>query len=117
MQITVRQKRTIRTFINYFLGPLLFIWVSYSIYHQVRQQPGLEKSWQHIRQSFGGAMIWNLIATILLMFVNWSIETIKWKLAVEKIQRISFFTAFRAVLSGVTFSVTTPNRVGEYFGR
>ena len=117
MQITGRQKKNVRIFINYFLGPLLFIWVSYSIYHQVRHQPGLEKSWQHIRQSFKGAMIWNLVATVLLMFANWGIETIKWKLAVQKIQQIDFFTAFKAVLSGVAVSVTTPNRVGEYLGR
>ncbi len=62
-------------------------------------------------------MVWNLVAVLLLMFVNWSIETIKWKLAVRKIQRVDFFTAFKAVLSGVSFSVTTPNRVGEYLGR
>ena len=117
MQITFTQRKSVRTFINYFLGPLLFIWLSYSIYHQVSQQPGLEKSWQHIRESFGGVMIWNLIGTITLMIANWSIETIKWKLAIQKIQRISFFTAFKAVLSGVSFSVTTPNRVGEYLGR
>jgi uncharacterized membrane protein YbhN (UPF0104 family) len=42
---------------------------------------------------------------------------VKWKLAVQKIQRVGFFTAFKAVLSGVSFSVTTPNRVGEYLGR
>jgi Lysylphosphatidylglycerol synthase TM region len=117
MQITSKQKRSIRIFVNYFLGPLLFVWVSYSIYRQVQQQPGLEKSWQHIRQSFNSGMIWNLLAVIVLMLVNWSIETIKWKLAVQKIQRVGFFTAFKAVLSGVSFSVTTPNRVGEYLGR
>ncbi len=54
---------------------------------------------------------------LLLMLVNWSVETIKWKLAVQKIQKVDFFTAFKAVLSGVSFSVTTPNRVGEYLGR
>ncbi len=117
MQITSKQKKTIRVFINYLLGPLLFIWVSYSIYHQVRQQPGLEQSWLHIRQSFNGSIGWSFVAVILLMFVNWSIETIKWKIAVHRIQSVSFFTAFKAVLSGVSFSVTTPNRVGEYLGR
>ncbi len=54
---------------------------------------------------------------VLLMLINWSVETIKWKLAVQKIQKVDFFTAFKAVLSGVSFSVTTPNRVGEYLGR
>ncbi len=117
MQISSRQNKNIRVFINYFLGPLLFTWVSYSIYHQVQQQPGLEKSWQHIRQSLSSSMITNLVAVLMLMLANWSIETIKWKLAVQKIQKIDFFTAFKAVLSGVSFSVTTPNRVGEYLGR
>ena len=62
-------------------------------------------------------MIWNLVAVLVLMLVNWTIETFKWKLAVQKIQQVGFFTAFKAVLSGVSFSVTTPNRVGEYLGR
>jgi len=117
MQITNSQNKNIRVFINYFLGPLLFIWLSYSIYHQVQQQPGLEKSWRHIYESFNSGKIWNLVIVLLLMLVNWSVETIKWKLAVQKIQKVDFFTAFKAVLSGVSFSVTTPNRVGEYLGR
>ncbi len=117
MQVTSKQKKSIRIFISYFLGPILFAWVSYSIYHQVQRQPGLEKSWQHILQTFNSGMIWNLFAVVLLMLTNWSIETVKWKLAVQKIQRVGFFRAFKAVLSGVSFSVTTPNRVGEYLGR
>jgi hypothetical protein len=30
---------------------------------------------------------------------------------------MNFFTAFKAVISGVSFSVSTPNRIGEYLGR
>jgi len=117
MKITSRQNKNIRVFINYFLGPVLFIWLSYSIYHQLQQQPDLEKSWQHTRESFNSGMIWNLAAVFVLMLANWIIETFKWKLAVQKIQEVGFLTAFKAVLSGVSFSVTTPNRVGEYLGR
>ncbi|MEI9945655.1 MAG: lysylphosphatidylglycerol synthase domain-containing protein [Chitinophagaceae bacterium] len=119
MQIkTLLRKRTIRIFINYFLGPLLFIWLSYSIYAQIQKQPDLERSWQHIKNSsFGSPLIWNLAAVVILMVVNWSIETVKWKLCVQRIQQINFITAFKAVLSGVSFSVSTPNRVGEYLGR
>jgi len=51
------------------------------------------------------------------MLINWSIEAIKWRLSIKKIQDVSFLKAFRAVLSGVSFSVSTPNRVGEYLGR
>ena len=117
MQINSRQKKQVRIFINTFLGPLLFIWLSYSVYRQIRQQPDLERSWDHISASFSSGMVWNLIAVIILMLVNWSLETVKWKLAVGKIQQVDFLTAFKAVLSGVSFSVTTPNRIGEYLGR
>lgn len=117
MQVNNRHTGLLKRFVNYFLGPLLFLWLSYSIYQQVRQQADLEKSWQHIRQSFNSGTIWNLGAVMLLMIVNWGIETLKWKLAVGRIQQVGFSTAFKAVLSGVSFSVTTPNRVGEYLGR
>lgn len=54
---------------------------------------------------------------LLLMMVNWLIETLKWRYLVAKIERISFRNSVIAVLTGVTVSIFTPNRVGEYFGR
>lgn len=113
----MKLNKNIKIFVNYFLGPVLFAWVSYSIYNQVQHQPDLEKSWQHIRESFKGPMILNLIGVFILMIVNWGIEAFKWKLSVQKIQQLTFFTSFKAILSGTSFSVSTPNRVGEYLGR
>ena len=37
--------------------------------------------------------------------------------AFKAIQQIYFFTAYKSVLSGVTLSLNTPNRMGEYGGR
>jgi len=51
------------------------------------------------------------------MLCNWSLEALKWKISIQSLQTISFTKAFRAVLSGVSFSVNTPNRIGEYLGR
>lgn len=51
------------------------------------------------------------------MLLNWGFEALKWKISVRDIHSISFFQAFKAVLSGVSVSVTTPNRIGEYIGR
>jgi uncharacterized membrane protein YbhN (UPF0104 family) len=96
---------------------VLFVWLSWSIYREIKHQPELEKTWTAIKQSLRSPLIWNLVTVVALMFVNWSIEAIKWKISVKKIQKVSFFKAFRAVLSGVSFSVSTPNRVGEYLGR
>jgi len=38
-------------------------------------------------------------------------------LLMRVLQPISFITAFKSVLCGVTFSLNTPNRMGEYGGR
>ncbi len=113
----MKLNRNSKLFINYFLGPLLFVWLSWSIYRQVQKQPNLETAWQSIKESFTTPLVWNLVAVILLMIVNWSIEAVKWKISVKPIQQVSFLKALRAVLSGVSFSVSTPNRVGEYLGR
>jgi len=113
----MRLNKNIKIFLNYFLGPLLFIWLSVSIYKQVKHQPDLEASWIKIKQSVQSVQIWNLVIVIILMFVNWSIEAFKWKISIRHIQSISFLKSFRAVLSGVSFSVNTPNRIGEYLGR
>ena len=96
---------------------MLFLWLSWSIYRQIKQQPNLEQAWHGIRESLGSPMIWNLVAVIILMALNWSIEAVKWKMSISKIQKVSFGKAFKAVLSGVSFSVSTPNRMGEYLGR
>ncbi len=113
----MKLNKNIKIFIQYFLGPLLFCWLSWSIYHQIQQQPNLEEAWQNIRQSFRSPAAWNIVLTLLLMIINWLIEAIKWKIAVQPVQQVSLWKAFRAVLSGVSFSVSTPNRVGEYLGR
>jgi uncharacterized membrane protein YbhN (UPF0104 family) len=113
----MKLNRNIKIFVNYFLGPLLFVWLSWSIYKQVKDQPNLESAWQSIRNSFSSPLLWNLIGVTLFMIVNWSIEAIKWKISVKPIQEVSFIRSLKAVLSGVSFSVSTPNRVGEYLGR
>jgi uncharacterized membrane protein YbhN (UPF0104 family) len=58
-----------------------------------------------------------LIFVFILMWVNWSIEIIKWRLLIKPIEKISFLRAFYAVFSGVTVGMLTPNRVGEFGGR
>ncbi len=113
----MKVNKSIKIFINYFLGPILFVWLSWSIYNQIKNQPNLLESWLHIKHSLASTKIVYLIAVLLLMLVNWGIEAYKWRLAVLKVQPISFIRAFKAILSGVSFSITTPNRVGEYVGR
>jgi hypothetical protein len=109
--------KNIKIFLNYFLAPLLFVWLMFSIYRQIKAQENLEMSWLHIKASFQSAKIINLGLVVLLMIANWGIEAKKWQYSVASIHRLPFIKAFKAILSGVSFSVTMPNRIGEYFGR
>lgn len=111
------RNKTIKIFLKYFLGPLLFVVLSFSIFQQIRNQPHLAQSWAQIKASFVSVNIVYLLAAVLLIFVNWGLEAWKWKLLVNTVRPIRFFSAYKAVLSGVSFSVSLPNRVGEYIGR
>lgn len=77
----------------------------------------MHQSWQLIKASALGENSWKLIMVILLMFLNWGIEARKWQVLVRVIQKISIVKAFKAVFSGQSLAVNTPNRVGEYVGR
>lgn len=88
------------------------------IYHQVFSEHGMRQM-TILRDQFlmlGSEKI--LVAVILvLMLFNWCTETIKWKYLVRRIEAIHFPTAIVAILTGITISTFTPNRIGEYFGR
>ena len=113
----MKLNKNIKIFLNYVLGPLLFAWLSYSVFKQIKNQPNLEESWLNIKASFTDTRVLNFILVFVLMFVNWSLEALKWKISVQGVQPVSFFRSLKAIFSGVSFSVTTPNRTGEYFGR
>jgi hypothetical protein len=52
-----------------------------------------------------------------LMLLNWSLESVKWRVLVNRIEKISFLQSIQAVFSGITWAIFTPNRVGELGGR
>ncbi len=51
------------------------------------------------------------------MFINWTLEIIKWKSLVEVKHKISFRESAKAVLMGITLGMVSPFRVGEFAGR
>ena len=57
------------------------------------------------------------VLLLILMIINWGIESLKWRLLINQAEKISFRRAFQAVLGGLAVSIFTPNRIGEFFGR
>ncbi len=58
-----------------------------------------------------------LFASLILTTLNWSMEVIKWKILISTQFEVKWKTALKGVLSGVTFGVFSPNRLGEFVGR
>ena len=111
------KNKNIKILVNYGLGPVLFIWFSYAIYKQVSNQPHLQDALQNLKQSVTGVQSWKIYVALLLVPVNWGLEARKWQVLIKPVETISFFSAFKAVLAGLAFSMNTPNRIGEYGGR
>ncbi len=57
------------------------------------------------------------VGLIALMMLNWLLEAYKWRLLISHIEKITFWKSLKAIFSGITIAIFTPNRVGEYGGR
>ena len=84
---------------------------------QVQKQPDLDQHLVYIREAVYGPQAWKFWIVVLLMLVNWGIEARKWQVLMKPLQRLSFWRSFKAILTGVSFAMNTPNRIGEYGGR
>jgi uncharacterized membrane protein YbhN (UPF0104 family) len=62
-------------------------------------------------------VIYTLSAVVLLMILNWFLESLKWQYLAKKLTAISVWVAIEAVFCGLTWAIFTPNRIGEYGGR
>lgn len=103
--------------LNYVLGPLLFIVLAFTIYHKLTQHSALQQTQQLMQEAFSEKNKPYLVLLFLLMMLNWTIEAKKWQILIATVQKVSFFTAIKAVLSGLSFSLFAPNGIGDYFGR
>lgn len=107
-------KKKILSILNYLFAVILIL----LLIHQMRFQSAdaLEAFRSTLGHKFQFSTLFFLLFMMVLMLLNWSIETFKWKILYNE-QKLKFSSAFKAVFAGVTFSMFTPNRIGEYGGR
>ena len=60
---------------------------------------------------------WMFFLALFMVPINWGLESVKWHRLIIRVQKLSIITAFQATLAGVTASLFTPNRAGEFAGR
>ena len=100
----------IKTIVLLILAAILYIQLF--IRHDI-----LELSDQ-FRNSVSLSYGWFYFVTVLvLMPINWLIESIKWNTLVSKFQSFGIKKSTLSVLSGVSMAIMTPGRIGEYGGR
>lgn len=58
-----------------------------------------------------------LFFAVALMPFNWLMESLKWQKLMQPLAPVSIVQSYRAILAGITISIFTPNRIGEYAGR
>lgn len=106
--------KNIKIFTNYCLGPILFVVLTWSLYKQIVHQEDVLTRWNQIKSSWQHPIF---LLVILLMFLNWGFETVKWQILMKPLQHFSFKEAYKAILAGCSITMLTPNRIGEYGGR
>ena len=87
----------------------------YFIYSKLAENENLQFSefWSFLKEN-GAFSAKNITFLLFLSIFNWFFEILKWKNLVKTIKYISFRNALEQSLGGLTASLITPNRIGEY---
>ncbi len=114
MELSAKVKKSLNTGLRILIALLAF----WFIYEQVF----LSGDFVNFRDEMAGKIRepgfrFLLMLTIVLMPLNWGIEALKWQLLINYVEKVNFRNAFRSVLTGISMSLFTPNRIGEFFGR
>ncbi|HNE50880.1 MAG: lysylphosphatidylglycerol synthase domain-containing protein [Chitinophagales bacterium] len=102
--------------LNTIIKILIFGGLMFVLYRQLFSNEKIEIAYHHFVLNFQGSYLL-LTAVIVLMLLNWTIESVKWKLLIDKLHPVSWLEAIEGILFGVTFSLFTPSRIGEFGGR
>lgn len=84
------------------------------MYSQIKGQHDLLGKAAVIGQAWKHPVLW---LVFLLMIVNWGLESLKWQSLLSHLEEVSYSKAFKSVLCGVSVTLFTPNRTGEFAGR
>ena len=114
MSLLFRKNRRI---LNPIFKSLLLVVFGVVIYRQIIGQENAHELWQLFVSNLSWANAGFLVLLLALMPFNWAMETIKWRYLLKDYESLSFQKAYKAILAGISLSVITPARIGEYGGR
>ncbi|QQS30903.1 MAG: flippase-like domain-containing protein [Sphingobacteriales bacterium] len=118
LQITNRFHNIQKSNVGIFLLKIgIAFLLGYIIYRQLHGKTNLTDVWTTLKNAGSIQGILSLVVAVLLVGANWGLEALKWQRVLKPLERISFSGSIKSILCGVTVSMLTPNRTGEYVGR
>jgi len=112
--LTARAKKLL----SYLLKLGILLLAGWYIYHRILKNNSnihtFEQLAAHVTYN---RVLFTMIGVVLLMMVNWVLESFKWWYLTRIISPMSVWKAIEAVFCGLTWAIFTPNRIGEYGGR
>ena len=102
---------------SYLLKAAILVLAAVFIYHRINNNDNLKQFEKLIAHVGHKEVVITMSIVILLMLVNWVLESLKWKYLTSSLVKITIWQAIEAVFCGLTWAVFTPNRIGEYGGR
>ncbi|UOE49518.1 lysylphosphatidylglycerol synthase domain-containing protein [Mucilaginibacter sp. SMC90] len=110
--------RSAKKVVSYLLKAGILLVAGWFIYRQFNKKNNDLKQFEHFASHISTAHVVIVMGlVVLLMFLNWFLEALKWRYVTKTLINISLWEAVEAVFCGLTWAVTTPNRLGEYGGR
>jgi hypothetical protein len=102
---------------SYLLKAVILILAFYFIYHRVNNNHNIRQFQDLIAHISRSQVVTTMSFVVLLMVVNWVLESLKWKYLTRELAPMTTWQAIEAVFCGLTWAIFTPNRIGEYGGR
>ncbi|MFA5814596.1 MAG: lysylphosphatidylglycerol synthase transmembrane domain-containing protein [Bacteroidales bacterium] len=101
---------------NIIKAVLAIVALAYLVYRLVTFEHW-DQAGQRFSGAFQGKRLFFLAAAVLLIFLNFSAEAIKWQRLVNRLEPVSYLKAMAGVLASLTMAITTPNRIGDVITR
>jgi hypothetical protein len=94
----------------------LFVILAYNLYQKFTHDSFINAI-DEFKAAFSFSKIHFLLIAVGLTFVNWGLETLKFYTTIQRVQKLSYFTAYRGILYGNALNLILPASIGELTGR
>ena len=96
---------------------LLLALVGYVLYDQVVLNKDMATIKYQLQKGLEGSNWVYLVGCVVLMPINWLIESVKWRILILPWKNLTKIDAMKAIYAGISVGLVTPARIGEYGGR